>query len=226
MRRDPRSSDRLAPARRLRSPDELLAAYVDGVSELAPGERRELASRLASDDALRAEAAATRDLLGKLRELPPDAGEPDWAALERSIGDAVGPEVPRAWWRRFGRRWIVPGVTLAAGAAIAALVMRAPEQGPAPETAIDAGGRAATVVAPAPRTEDTMALWLDGEEVEVGLAAEELLEVPWEGDLNEADLLPASDLAWIDALDGEALDRAEAWLDQPAPAPPGRRKRS
>jgi hypothetical protein len=49
--------------------------------------------------------------------------------------------------------------------------------------------------------------------------------VPWEGDQNQVDLLPAADLAWIDELDGEALARAEAWLKEP-PAPPARRKRS
>src|SRR5687768_15759298 len=109
MRRDPRSAD------------ELLTAYVDGVSELTAGERRAVEERIAADDTLRAEAAATRALLGRLRELPrpaagEPAGEPDWAALERSILDAVGPEVTRPWWRRLGPRWAMPAVALAVAA--------------------------------------------------------------------------------------------------------------
>ena len=226
MRRDSRAPGGREPA------DELLAAYIDGVSELTAGERRALDERLVSDEVLRAEAAETRDLLGKLRELPPASGEPDWAALERSIGDACGPEVPRSWWQRFGWRWAVPVVTLATGAAIAALVMREPARDAVmrePAPALAAHDRAKPDEAPAPRAEETVALWLDGEGVEVELAAEELLEVPWEGDLDQEDLLPASDLAWlewIDELDGEALERAEAWLGAPAPEQPAQRKRS
>ncbi|HWU85966.1 MAG TPA: hypothetical protein VN253_01775, partial [Kofleriaceae bacterium] len=144
MRRDPRS------------PSELLAAYVDGVSELPAGERRALEERLADDEALRAEAAETRGLIGKLRELPRDGGEPDWAVLERSICDAVGAEVPRSWWRRFGWRWVVPGMALAATAAVAALVLHAParEAGPAPAPVPSLAGRDRAPPAEAPRGED------------------------------------------------------------------------
>jgi anti-sigma factor RsiW len=218
------------------SDDELLSAYVDGVTELAAEERRELDERLASDAALRDEAAATRELLGKLRELPPAAGEPDWAALERSIGEACGPEVPRSWWRRFGWRWVVPGLTLAIGAALAMLLLRAPSRdggpgsgpgpGDDPRTQLAGRERARPAVREAaPHAEGTLALWLDGEDVEVELAAEDLPDLPWEGDQDQADLLPAADLAWIDELEGEALERAEAWLKEP-PKQPARRKRS
>src|SRR5258705_11888029 len=90
---------------------ELLAAYVDGVSELTPEDRRRVEDCLASDARARADETATRELLGQLRDLPPPGGAPDWAALERSIGDAVGPTAPRSWWRRFGWRLVVPCTT-------------------------------------------------------------------------------------------------------------------
>lgn len=221
---------------------ELLSAYVDGVAELTPSERRSLDEELADDAALRAEAAETRDLIAKLRGLPREGGEPDWSALERSIGEAVGTEVPRPWWRRLRWRWIAPGMALAAGAAIALLALRGPgsgnggdASGSSTEAALAAGvgsGAAAAddrAVTPEAAGGETMALWLDGEGVEgieVELAAEELLDVPWESDANGEDLLPASDLAWIDELDDEALDRAEAWLADPGANPPAQRKRS
>lgn len=215
---------------------ELLAAYVDGVSELTAEERRALEERLASDGALRAEADETRALLDRLRELPrAPAGEPDWAALERSILrtlDAVGPEVPRPWWRRLGLRWAMPAAALAVGAAILALVVRPPARELAPAIGVVAPerGGAETAPPPPPPPGDTMALWLDGEDVEIDLAADplelDLPEVPWESDHHLEDLLPPSDLAWVDELVGEELDRAEALLEEPAPAPPVRRKRS
>jgi hypothetical protein len=197
--------------------NELLTAYVDGVSELTADERRALEERMARDGALRAEAEETRALLGRLRELPPDphAGEPDWAALERSILDAVGPDVPRPWWRRLGWRWAVPVTALAAAAAILALVVRAPEPEPAPALAAPAPVQAPTPT-PASATGETMALWLDGEDIEIALSAEELPDAPWESDHNLEDLLPASDLAWVDELAGEELERAEALLKKPA----------
>ena len=218
--------------------DELLAAYLDGVAELSPEERRAVEARLAGDDALRAEAEETRALLGQLRELPraehAPAGEPDWAALERSILDAVGPAVPRPWWRRLGFRLAMPAAALAVAAAILALVVRAPDRDahrtqPVPalgagEPAPAPGGEDAP--APAPPPGDTVALWLDGEDVEVELDAEDLLELPWESDHNLEDLLPASDLAWVDELVGEELERAEQLLKEPERALPVRRKRS
>ncbi len=223
--------------RRDRSSRDLLAAYVDGVSELTAEERRALEERLAADDALRAEAAETRALLGRLRELPGGShgsgGEPDWAELERSIMDAVGPEVPRPWWRRLGWRWVMPAAALAVGAAILALVVRAPEREADPAPVIGApapsgagAGAPAPSGAPAPGSRDTMALWLDGEGIEVVLDAEELLDVPWESDHNLEDLLPASDLAWVDELVEDELARAEALLNDPELTRTVRRKRS
>ena len=250
--------------------DDLLAAYLDGVSELTADERRAVEARLAdngsdnragngsdngSDNrALRDEVESTRALLGKLRELPPETdaagGGPDWAALERSILGAVGTEAPRPWWRwwrRLGFRWAVPAIALAAAAAILALVVRAPERigdlgpgiarpGTGSEPATPAPGEA-----PAPAG-DTVALWLDGEGVEIALDAAldaaALLEVPWEsdgesdgesadaGDEAPEDLLPASDLAWVDELAADELERAEALLKDPELKLPMRRKRS
>src|SRR5437667_9325055 len=93
---------------RERDVDHLLAAYVDGVAELTPDERKAVEARLASDPIARVEQAATRELLGSLRDLAPHGNEPDWSAMERAIGDAVGPSVPRPWWRSRALRWLVP----------------------------------------------------------------------------------------------------------------------
>lgn len=228
-----------------REQDDLLAAYLDGVTELTTEERRAVEARLAGDGALREEAAETRAILDQLRELPRDpaaAGEPDWAALERSILGAVGPEVPRPWWRRFGWRLALPAVALAMGVAVLALVARTPDRAGEPAPAISATPATATPRADAPATPradapdagGTMALWLDGADLEIELSAEDLLEVPWEGDHRLEDLLPASDLAWVDELADEELERAEALAEGLAEAlgsqqerkPPVRRKRS
>lgn len=192
-----------------REPADLLSAYVDGIAELTPDERRALDEQLAADPALRAEAGETRALLGRLRELPPAGGEPDWSALERAIGDAVGPDLPRPWWRPW--RWLAPGMALAAAAAALVFLLRDPARelptAPAP---------AAPLVAPvAAEPTETLSLWLDGEELEVELVADELLAAPWE-DSDADDLLPALDLGWVDALDGEELERAEEWLARKA----------
>lgn len=191
-----------------REPADLLAAYVDGVSELTPAERRALEEQLGTDAALRADADETRALLGRLRELPPEGSEPDWSALERSISDAVGPAVPRPWWRRW--RWLAPGMALAAAAAAIAFLLHEPARDPEPAAPLASGSGAPPAAEAAAAT---MALWLDGEPLEVELAAESLLAAPWEDDGATADdLLPALDLGWIDELDGEQLERAEEWL--------------
>src|SRR4051812_3100114 len=110
-----------------RDTDELLAAYVDGISELTPAERRRVEARIANEPSLRDDANATRDLLSELRELPPSGDEPssiDWNALERSISDAVGPDVPRPWWKRW--RWMIPTAALATTGAIVLLIVVRP----------------------------------------------------------------------------------------------------
>ena len=194
----------------MRDPAELLAAYVDGVAELTPEERRAVEARIAEDPALRTDEAETRELINSLRDLGPAASnEPDWAAMERAIGDAVGPTVPRPWWRARIWRWLAPALgTVAATAAILLLVSRTEPATKEIEVPIH---RAPQLAAPVQSTEDTVALWLDGADVEVGMSAEDLLGPE---DLDEDDtvtngLLPTTDLAWIDGLDDESLDLAE-----------------
>ena len=200
---------------------ELLSAYVDGVAELSLDERKRVDDLLARDPSLRADEGATRELLGKLRELPPQGGEPDWNALERSIGDAVGKDVPVPWYQRLRWRWIVPAVTLATAAAILVLVVQAP-----PTAKLD---RSIVKIDPSepqppePLDVEDLAvlstpLWLDGTDLEVAIEAAELFDLEW--DLDEeslpetAELLPPTNLEWIDELDGESLDRAEQFLDE------------
>src|SRR5215470_11261265 len=104
-----------------RKSEELLSAYVDGVGELAPDERRAVEKLLHDDPAARADEAATRELIGDLRDLPPVGTEPNWSQLEQAIGREVGGEVPRvSWWRR-NLKWIESGLALATVAAIAML---------------------------------------------------------------------------------------------------------
>jgi hypothetical protein len=207
----------------------LLAAYVDGVAELSPDERRPVESWLAREPGARADADAVHGLIDRLRALPShDGDEPDWGAMERSIRLAVGDEVPRRWWRRW--RWLVPTMTFATAAAVLLLIwprsgepVRAVPHVPAPATTTDRAG-----AAPDEPGDGVVALWLDGAEVDIDVSAPEALRdllgdaPPRPGDpgeLEEADevgLLPATDLAWVDHLDDAALDRAEHWLTNPA----------
>ncbi|HEY6036397.1 MAG TPA: hypothetical protein VIV58_19100 [Kofleriaceae bacterium] len=163
-------------------------------------------------------------LVAKLRALPGEGREPDWAQLERDIARAVGSAVPVPWWRNW--RWLVPAVSLAGVAVILVLVMR---HHPAPALAIaapDAGAPAPTIAegaAPAAPSEDS-ALWLDGQAVDVGDVDPTQLLLD---DVDETDpvaedsgtLLPADDLGWIDSLDDHALDRAEHWLKKKGHTP-------
>lgn len=232
---------------------ELLTAYVDGVAELPVDERRAVERWLADDPRARADADAVHDLLGRLRALPPtyDTGEPpDWAAMERSIRQAVADEAPRPWWRRW--RWLVPAMTCAAAAAMAlalwprpAAVGPGPAPGPVPaQVARTQPGRES------PPGDDVVALWLDGSELDVDLSRPGAVDDMLGDALGTADgsapradepgseldaanapgdelgLLPAAGMAWVDALDDAALDRAERLLASPpgatSPAPAGR----
>ncbi|MBL0218507.1 MAG: hypothetical protein IPQ07_32065 [Myxococcales bacterium] len=202
-----------------RDTDELLAAFVDGVGELTTDERRRVEARLAEADGFRADAAATRELIGTLRELPDEGSEPDWAAMERAIRAEVGPSVPRPWWR--GWRWLVPVGALALSAAVLVLVLRTPEPAQVAPVALqlpnvsDAG--ADGQVQTSPDEVETVSLWLDGEEIDVELQAAELLGPedlgPGSADDDDAvGLLPAGDLAWVDDLGDDDIAAAEAWL--------------
>ena len=193
-----------------RDTSELLAAYVDGVTELSADERRRIEARLADEPALRGDADATRELLGELRELPRQ-GAPDWSALERSIGDAVGPHAPKRWR---GWRWLVPALALGTAGALAMLVLHDP---PAekPEVQPIATPAPAPVPEPAPGDED-LALWLNGQTVEVdGEALDAIEDALFEDEPvgGGSGMLSTSDLEWVDALDDAALERAERWLD-------------
>jgi hypothetical protein len=205
---------------------ELLTAYVDGVAELSPEDRRRVEARLAGDPQARGDQASVRALLGRLRALPPGGDEPDWAAMERSIRDAVGSEVPRPWWRAW--RWLVPVMTCATAAAVMLMLWSRPRSIREPVVAV------APPVATSPQTPQPLdgsdepsaivPLWLDGAEVDVDLSAAEMLRAPGIGDDDPAQpdgddgvaLLPAADLAWVDRLDDAALARAERWLSDDA----------
>ncbi len=204
-----------------RDTDQLITAYVDGVAELTPDERKRVEERIARDPDARGEAEQVRALLDRLRELPHEGTEPDWAAMERSIGNAVGREVPRPWWRDW--RWIVPLTTLATATTILLVTWshRVPEVATLPPLPV----APRHVEEPAPST-DVVPLWLDGAEVDVDetsndtVGAIESIEgelgIPSdtapEGSADDASLLPTTDLAWVDGLDDAALDRAEQWL--------------
>jgi hypothetical protein len=197
--------------------DELLTAYIDGVAELAPDERHRVAARLAGlpEAQARAEQAAVRTLLDQLRTLPPEGAEPDWATMERAIREAAGPDVPRPWWRRW--TWLAPATMLATAAAVALVVWARP----APVIERSHERPVAGPAAPDPRpTDGVVALWLDGTEIDVDLSASDLLggidpgdDDPAQPDAGtERDLLPSTNLAWVDGLDDDAIDRAERWL--------------
>lgn len=207
----------------MRRDDELLTAYVDGVSELTTEERRRVEELIAQDPALRTDEAATRSLLDQLRSLPPEGTEPDFAAMERAIRDEVGATVPRPWFRA-AWRWLVPAaaLTLAAAALALWLQQRAPEAAqPIAAIPVDAGVAVEPAADPGADDAATMALWLNGDAVEIELAtdelaADELLEdddalLGAEDGLTPG-LLPVDNLAWIDELDLEDADVAEAFL--------------
>jgi anti-sigma factor RsiW len=227
---------------------ELLAAYVDGVAELPPEERRQVEARLAESSEARAEAASVRALLARLRAPAPEGEAPDWAAMEQAIQRAVGPGLPRPWWRR--PAWIVPTTALAAAGAMLAMWLAPvspPEMQPDTEATAPDAAHAATA-------HDTVALWLDGAEVDVDPSvavatlpieldaadlsddvvalSERLAQVHSEPEieavLDAVDgtvrLLPTENLAWVDRLDDDALERAERWLERPVtPAVPTRK---
>jgi len=192
--------------------EALMSAYLDGIAELTVEERRRVEAKLAAEPALREASEATRALLGRLRALEPEGREPDWAQLERSIHLAVGPAVPRPWWRSWW--WALPGALAAATAALLVtwLPLRAVEPGPRPPE-LGAGSARPSAIAAA---EDTVSLWLDGAVVDVDLAATDgfASEVfaAEEPTADEVALLPATDLGWVDGLDEDDLERAERWL--------------
>ena len=146
-------------------------------------------------------------LIARVRALPPEGTEPDWAQMARSISAAVGPGVPRPWWQR----WLVPAAALATTAAVVVLWLRHPDRIATTTSYPDAAVPTAESHAPS----RAAPLWLDGHLVEMNeLAPEAVDEFIDDGDDPVSDdLAPVSDLHWIDHLDDQALQRAEAWLD-------------
>lgn len=245
MSRDPRDTQGAEADRRGPIDPErraaLVTAYVDGVAELPPDERHDIEAHLAREPGARAEADAVRALLDRLRALPPSDGaeEPDWAAMERSIRQAVSAAPARPWWRRW--QWFVPAMTCATAAAVLLVIW--PRSAPLPphaQRSVNAAPvePAAPVPAEPPDGDSVVALWLDGNELDVDVSASELGDVgldlgaaharqpipqPIE-DADEIGVLPATDLAWVDSLDDAALDRVERWLANPQdPGGPSRR---
>jgi anti-sigma factor RsiW len=227
MSRDPR--DRKGandPERSAR----LLAAYVDGVAELLPDERHDVEALLARDPGAEADAEAAHALLDRLRALPPEGGEPDWAAMERSIRHAVA-AAPRPWWRRW--QWLVPALTCATAAAVLLVIWPRTDplssSQPRPPSA-GSPEHTEPLASKPPAGDSVVALWLDGSEVDVDVSAPDGLAgvgidlgdapagqpvPPPIDDADEVGLLPATDLAWIDTLDDATLDRVERWLAAP-----------
>ena len=200
----------------MRRDDDLLSAYVDGVSELTVEERRRVEELLAQDPALRSDETATRSLLDQLRSLPAEGTEPDFVAMERAIRTEVGTTMPRPWWQA-AWRWLVPAAAVVLAAAAVALWLggRAPVVEPLATGAAEAG----VAVAPAADERATLALWLDGDAIEIASdesAVDDML-VDEDADLGAEDgltpgLLPVDNLAWIDELDVEDVEVAEAFL--------------
>jgi len=197
----------------------LLTAYVDGVTELAPHERKRVEAVLESQPGARAEADATRDLLATLREMPRTGNEPDWSELEAAIHRRVGDDLPHTpWWRNW--RWVVPTAAMATIATIAILllVMRDDELQPVAHVS------PAVQIEPAPNEMTPGAVvWLDEQAIDLdGVDADRLLEAfddlddlePGDSLASDADgLLPVDDLSWVDTLDDKALDRAAMLLE-------------
>jgi anti-sigma factor RsiW len=198
-----------------RKPEELLSAYVDGVGELAPEERRAVEQMLRDDPSARADEAATRELLDGLRDLPPLGNEPSWTQLEQAIGREVGSEVPRVpWWRR-NLKWIESGLALATVAAVAMLWISRGEPVEAVQHNVEH-----------PReqpTSDKVALWVNDDAVEVGADDaqrliddfdDEIQALATEDDGSDNSLLPTTTLEWVDGLDDKSLENAERWLER------------
>src|SRR5262249_26766278 len=101
---------------------KLLDEWAEGAPE--PPSREEL------DD--------TRDLLARLRDLPPEGDEPAGPVLERAIHDRIDAEAKswRGWLRRLWKPAL--GLALATTAAAIVLVVHRDDRGPAPQAAAPA----------------------------------------------------------------------------------------
>jgi len=175
--------------------------------------------------------AGDREVIEKLRALPPDGEEPDWHKLEAAIRAGVGSAVPRPWWRKW--RWIVPIWALATTATVALLVTREQPREPV-QPAVSTHERTHQDAPSAAPPEAAEAMWLDGEPVDLDGVDDTSLDPldeparaaldpgsrgepaslhvgPDDGDVS-AGILPVTDLGWIDNLDEGAVDQVEQWL--------------
>lgn len=196
---------------------DLITAYLDGVTELAPDERRRVEALLAADPDAAAEATATRAMLDQLRALPRPAtsAEPDL----RALGDAIARALPVA--RPRSRVPIYVGavalVALVAVVALVALVVASTRPTPTPPSA-------AMIAPPAPiepaRRHAASHVWLgdDGDALELDLDAEQTAaaidELTADYDLEVGTADPFGDQfgARIDTVDDAAMERIEHWL--------------
>ena len=171
-----------------------------------------------------------RKLVARLRALPDEDGQPDWAALERDIGKAVDAEAvrPRPWaWLS---RWWRPALGLGLVAAAAAIVIVAKRE-PASEPerrAERAPDASVPIVEPDPPLApeapvDTIGLGAEGEidpaEIDEELLDDVLAELDTEGWTDDGPqphpdegLVPDLGLDWVDDLDDDELDAVDQWL--------------
>lgn len=198
--------------------EELLTAYLDGVGELTPEERKRVELRLERDPDFKREADELRAVLDQARSSASvqPAAEPDWSALERQIRESVGPTVPMPWWRRM--RWLAPISTLATTAAIALIWLHHAPTDHATIAPPDAGTVAIVAAPPAPAPTPEVAkpttIYIDGQVIDVSNVDPEALVNDGASDhtASSSGLLPATDYGWIDQLDDKAMERAERWL--------------
>jgi anti-sigma factor RsiW len=206
--------------------EELLTAYLDGVSELTPDERKRVELRLARDPDFKREADELRAVIEQTRaSASAEAAsehDPDWSALERQIREAVGPTVPMPWYRRM--RWLAPISTLATTAAIALVWLHHAPADHAQVTPdrdasvafIAPAAPAHVEAAPAAKPAGSTTIYIDGQIIDVSNVDPEALindgASDGTADASSSGLLPASDYGWIDQLDDKAMERAERWL--------------
>jgi hypothetical protein len=193
----------------MKSDEELLAAYLDGVTELTPEERQRVEARLSELD-----VDGTRGMIEQLRSLPAEGNEPDWRAMERRIARAVD-DIKPPWWRRW--KLVVPASIVAMTAAALLLYLRhgpaEPIEQPAPPVAVITHDAAVPPTAPVAEPTE---IWINGHLLDIGdVDPEAFDDLDEPTDVADEDaLLPATDLGWIDQLDDHAMDRAEHWLER------------
>ncbi|HEY4182851.1 MAG TPA: hypothetical protein VGM90_38775 [Kofleriaceae bacterium] len=166
-------------------------------------------------------------LVAKLRALPSEGTEPDWNQLAQRIHASLPSEVHRPWWRTLLQpRWLAPILAGAVGlGALVVIETRSTEKSVPHEVAMlhdasveDSAHTDETddVALDTPTSAD-MLLWLDGAEVAIDSAAEDVLDVD---DLllgqstERAEGLMTTDDSWVDGLDDADVAALDQWLDQ------------